>query len=375
MARKGRSLELLVASLELLSSNDDCFSVESPAFLSDKHTGQRREIDVLLTHKVDNKVTKIAFECKDYSRPIDVPRLEEFYGKCSSLDVDVPVFVSSSKYYAPCIPKAAALNIILHSIEQSVEFDWMRVAGLLEDFIQFKKVAITDSLGRAVSDINFVDSKGGFVGPSQICTSVAMQILRRAEYLKTRGDESDPNSLPENQAQIICTGLRRPFPSSNPQAELQLNVSVVFVFSRIFTSFGYFSYKRTRETLKFVKVESALRVDDKIETLVYSDGISEKVAVFGGVNQDRTSIRSFRRFVSWDALGERLFELWGRHLFNISCNSDTLTLSAFTFSADSGVGDWDGVDHWPALKEDGCAGVSNYEEHDRISKLRNARLT
>jgi Restriction endonuclease len=43
-------------------------------------SGTQRQIDVLMRQQVGHYVMNIVLECKDYKRPVDVKRVEEFHG-------------------------------------------------------------------------------------------------------------------------------------------------------------------------------------------------------------------------------------------------------------------------------------------------------
>ena len=64
MVRKGRNFE--IAYKQLYELDKDKYKVESPAFITDKVTGNKREIDVLVKYYDDEHcLRKIAIECRD----------------------------------------------------------------------------------------------------------------------------------------------------------------------------------------------------------------------------------------------------------------------------------------------------------------------
>lgn len=363
--KQGRGLERLIAALTSISNSDSDFKVESPAFLVDKHTGQKREVDVLLTHSYKNHALRIAIECKDHGRPVDVPKVEAFAAKCDSLDVDLSVMVSSSGYYSNCVPKAAAMNVLLHSIEQSVNFDWFRVAGLIEDVAIFGEITITDGRGAVVSDIDFVDAGGQRVLISNIVDCIFPIVIRNPSGLTCEEYRQGHISHEANKFDFKLSPLFRKIPSVDAGIDLGLRVRGIFEFHRIFSTFGHFAHKKTEETLEFAKVKSALIVDDTIATILITELSPNRLHVLGGSNCGSSNTRIFRRLVSWDVVTERLLECGPRHHFKISAKSDTLTASAFTHDFDEGVGTWSGQDSWPDLIEDGASTVSAYDKYEK----------
>ena len=109
--KQGRSLELLVERLERLLTDDPSVDIESPKFLPDKQTNQRREHDVVLTYNKSHHELLVAIECKDRSRPVGVPDIEAFSSKCKSTGVNKGIIVSSSGFTKTALSKSSAESI------------------------------------------------------------------------------------------------------------------------------------------------------------------------------------------------------------------------------------------------------------------------
>ncbi len=69
MPREGRNLEKLTHALEKYMAEKGA-TVESPGFVEDRITGQKREIDVLITQGEGHHKQIIAIECKDRKTPV-----------------------------------------------------------------------------------------------------------------------------------------------------------------------------------------------------------------------------------------------------------------------------------------------------------------
>ena len=108
MAKQGRSLECLVASIEQALGGKDGVQVESPKRLPDRTTGELREHDVLLTICRGHHSLRVAIECRDRSRPVGVDQVEQFCAKCQDTGIDKGVIVSPKGFW-----KTARKKLIL----------------------------------------------------------------------------------------------------------------------------------------------------------------------------------------------------------------------------------------------------------------------
>jgi hypothetical protein len=163
MARKGRALELLVKSLEVHFSGEEA-TIESPAFLVDRITGQKRELDVLVTKGLGHHQHRIAFECRDRKVPIGNPDVEGFKGKIADLDIQKAVMVSSSGFIKKAIEKAGFYGISCLELSDIDKADFLHIGGFqsYELIILHVYVSLdTDGTGaKPTKDIKIVDSEG-----------------------------------------------------------------------------------------------------------------------------------------------------------------------------------------------------------------------
>lgn len=126
MTRKGRELEKLVEALEnYLCLSNKSFTIECPAFVEDRITGDLREIDVLLTSGQGHHMQKTAFECKDWNRKVGVPEVEAFITKTKDLKINKSIIVSSNGFYSTAIEKAKFYNISCLNMEEVKTFKWI----------------------------------------------------------------------------------------------------------------------------------------------------------------------------------------------------------------------------------------------------------
>ena len=122
--RPGEKLQRLVTILEGVLSGDAHTAIESPAYLIDRKTGERREHDVLLIRQTSIRTVVTAIECKDHSRPVGVTLVEAFHTKCDDTGVDKGVMVSSRGFGGPARRKAEIYNIDCLSLEETTHHSW-----------------------------------------------------------------------------------------------------------------------------------------------------------------------------------------------------------------------------------------------------------
>lgn len=127
MSRPGDRLQQLVAIIERATNREPHITVESPKMLRDKDTGQLREHDVVLTHKLSHHTFLIALECRDRSRPVGVPAVEAFAKKCERTGVDKGIMVSSLGFASTAIKKAESHGIGCLSLTQAEGFEWCKI--------------------------------------------------------------------------------------------------------------------------------------------------------------------------------------------------------------------------------------------------------
>lgn len=97
---KGNIIEEIVVALH----ESDEFDVKrSERLPSHRDPTRLREIDVLVTANVAGYPVRLAFECKNYGRPVNVQTVDGFYGKL--IDVGIPpqhgILVSSPQGFTP----------------------------------------------------------------------------------------------------------------------------------------------------------------------------------------------------------------------------------------------------------------------------------
>ena len=117
MAKNGKALEQLVAKIQEVIKDRDDITIETNAHLKDRD-GVLREFDVIVRATFQGLPSVIAFECKDYSRPITVQQIDGLNTKCKEVpELTQIIFVSQTGYSKKARTKASSFGIVLLSLE------------------------------------------------------------------------------------------------------------------------------------------------------------------------------------------------------------------------------------------------------------------
>lgn len=127
MLRAGRSLELLVQALEQLLTGSPV-EIRSPDYITGRHSGTRREIDVSLWSNVGSVSVLVIIECRDRAASQDVSWIEQLASKRDDVGAGKAVAVSASGFSAGEQNLARSQQIGLRSLEKlepRAVFGWL----------------------------------------------------------------------------------------------------------------------------------------------------------------------------------------------------------------------------------------------------------
>lgn len=130
MARKGRALELLVATIEHSLTDEGSRTVESPGHLVDRTNNRKREHDVLINMIAGHHKYFTAIECRDRKQKVDSGHVEAFVMKCMDTGVNQGIMVSSTGYTKPALQKASFHNILCFNLTEAEKFNWLFATGV-----------------------------------------------------------------------------------------------------------------------------------------------------------------------------------------------------------------------------------------------------
>jgi hypothetical protein len=102
----------------------DSGKVEESALLVDKTSGEKREVDVLITSDIADYPVNISVEVRDRARKADITWVEEMHAKHSHLPTDKLVLVSRRGFSKRALDKAKFYGIEAITFEEALETDW-----------------------------------------------------------------------------------------------------------------------------------------------------------------------------------------------------------------------------------------------------------
>lgn len=105
-----------------------------------RHTGRKRQVDVLVYEKVGQYDINIVIDCKDYKKPIDVKGVEEFAGLLDDVGAQKGVLVCPSGFSEAAKIRAKGLQIDLYSPIDTDPHKW-QVNPFIPATCEFKLVS------------------------------------------------------------------------------------------------------------------------------------------------------------------------------------------------------------------------------------------
>jgi hypothetical protein len=379
--RPGQALERLVEALQILEDRDPRLRTEINARLRDKITGQMREVDVLLTYQEGNARTRVAIECKDHKRPIDVKEIEALHGKCSDLDIDATMIVSSSGFTRPAILKAGARRIFAKTIEQSLNYDWLNTGGIITDSLRFHAPIALEAetlSGRVpVFELWDVIQK---IDPAKLTDATAFALFSDPGIIPWTSDGSTVADIKELGFgfEVEIQGKWRAVDhNGQPIVHSKIHAVGSASYSRYFSSFGYFSYSSAfdSEGNKFAKAP-IIKPGSELSELVLGEASPDRAVITRSnpsSEPPRVATRSIIRIVTWDDLFPLLFEVGDRHHLTVNPDSDLFSFARFMHDADVSAREIpykSADDPWPRgeFTHSGAASITISKEYRRAPR-------
>lgn len=122
MSKLGTELEQLVKAVQMTLKDSPNITIETNVKVKDTN-GIKREIDVLVEDFNVLPCYRIAFECKDYKRKLDIQIVDAVVGKFLDIpDISKKIIASTEGYTVSAKKKADKYNIELCTLsKQSIE--------------------------------------------------------------------------------------------------------------------------------------------------------------------------------------------------------------------------------------------------------------
>lgn len=152
--------------------------IESPAYIVDKTTGEKREFDVLITYDEGHRTLLTAIECRDRKNPVGSLEVEGFVTKCRDASINLGVIVSSKGFAEPALKKAQQHGIHCLTLTEAEKFEWLNIKEITYRTRQLINVrfGIPSDLG-PLDQIRFCDKNGRPQSGNQL-THYTMALLQ-----------------------------------------------------------------------------------------------------------------------------------------------------------------------------------------------------
>jgi hypothetical protein len=132
MARQGRDLELIVARIESVLGPRGA-TITSPDYITDKVTGQSREVDAAIRYQIGSVPILITVECRDHNDPQDDTWLEQLVTKRQKVGAAKTIAVSSSGFTAPAVRDAQFHGIEVRTVDEITDdaiLGWFQIKSI-----------------------------------------------------------------------------------------------------------------------------------------------------------------------------------------------------------------------------------------------------
>jgi hypothetical protein len=138
--KSGKELELLVAKIQ--RSLAPKAKVTHDARLAGRKSQRQRQIDVLVEDKIGHYGIMIVIDCKDYSRPVDVKGVEEFWGLVDDVGAHKGALVCPKGFTQGAKERALGYQIDLYSPIDSDPHEW-QVKATLPALCDFREALVS----------------------------------------------------------------------------------------------------------------------------------------------------------------------------------------------------------------------------------------
>ncbi len=199
MAREGKDLELLIEMIEKVMLPEGAI-ITSPDYIQDKITGEKREVDISIRHKVGSVDILILIECRDRAAAQDVTWIEQVVTKTKDLKANKVIAVSSSRFTKGALTKADHNGIETRTLDEitvDVIKRWWAVEkiGVRSKFYEMRSVSVALDTDENTDEImKNIDLSEKFI--IRAVDQVPHSIYQIFEYLSSEISEWD--NLPPN---------------------------------------------------------------------------------------------------------------------------------------------------------------------------------
>lgn len=165
MVSDWKRFEELVARIEAFLAPSGA-TVKSPDRLTDKITGEDREVDASIRMRIGSSDVLITIECRKRSNPQDVTWIEQLATKREQVGADKTIAVSSEGFTEPAKKAAAFRGIDLRRLEEISSVEemkrWLGGMSVIATVGRFDPITFS-----------YLDASGAPVAPTNVSPSFA----------------------------------------------------------------------------------------------------------------------------------------------------------------------------------------------------------
>jgi len=214
VARKGRELEELVATLEKGLSGTG-IKITSPDHIEDKTTKEtKREVDISLKGNVGSCEILVIIECRDHKQRQDIKWIEQIATKKDDINANKAIAVSSSGFTKAAKDKARAKNIELRTlteIDPNEIIGWFQAKKLTAYCLNYALIEVFFVLNGSIDDSQtegFQKFIKSFSGTSLNYVKILVDpeiddILSLDDCISRRSDRIIEDFKPTNEKKIV----------------------------------------------------------------------------------------------------------------------------------------------------------------------------
>jgi hypothetical protein len=145
MPKRTNDFQALIALVERQLAASGVRVVESE-MLTDRLTGEQREVDVCIHASVSGKDVTLALECRDHKRKADQTWIDMLRGKYVNLPVDKVIAVARSGFAKTAQAAAEKARIQTLTLAEATAANWHLIAELPEESLVVAHFPVADNI-------------------------------------------------------------------------------------------------------------------------------------------------------------------------------------------------------------------------------------
>lgn len=170
VGKKGTLFELFVSRIEAAKKKDETIKILVDQSIRNLE-GSLRQFDVLVKSSINNFEITVAVECKEYSKPVGLEKIDAFKSNCDRIpEINKMVFVSKSGFTKQAIKAAKFYGIELINISELDSDKIFDAIAPVKFYLQKRYILLKRAVlyfnGTAKQLTNFIQNSIEFKGTS-----------------------------------------------------------------------------------------------------------------------------------------------------------------------------------------------------------------